>query len=72
MTLMKRVRLERGISQQVLGTRARIQAADISRIERRVLVPSVKQLSRIARVLHVDAAALLTEVDAYESAPAAR
>jgi transcriptional regulator with XRE-family HTH domain len=67
---MKRVRLERGISQQVLGTRARIQAADISRIERRVLVPSGKQLGRIARVLQVDAAALLTEVEAYESAAA--
>lgn len=72
MTLMKRLRLERGISQQVLGTRAGIQAADLSRIERRVLVPSPRQLSRIARVLKVTEAELLTEVDAYEAASPAR
>jgi transcriptional regulator with XRE-family HTH domain len=59
MTLMKRLRLERGISQQVLGVKAKIQSADISRIERRVLVPSAGQLGRIARALKVEASELL-------------
>lgn len=72
MTRMKRVRLERGISQQVLGTRARIQAADISRIERGRLLPSLEQRSRIARALKIEVDELLAEVEAYEPASGVR
>ena len=68
MTLMKRLRLERGISQQALGYRGGLPAGEISRIEQRIQVPSPRQLSRIARVLKVAEAELLME--GYDYAPA--
>ena len=72
MTLMKHLRLERGLSQQALGYRAGLQAGEISRIERRLAVPSDRQRSRIARALKIEAEEILTEVDAYEPTVAAR
>ena len=72
MTLMKHLRLERGLSQQALGYRAGLQAGEISRIERRLAVPSDRQRRRIARALKIEAEEILTEVDAYEPTVAAR
>jgi transcriptional regulator with XRE-family HTH domain len=72
MTFLKRVRLERGMSQQALGARTRIQASDLSRIERRRLVPSAGQLARLSRVLKVEEDDLLMEVEAYEPASGVR
>jgi transcriptional regulator with XRE-family HTH domain len=72
MTSMKRRRLELGWSQQALGYRAGLQAGEVSRIERRLAVPSDRQRSRIARALKIDAEEILTEVEAYEPTVAAR
>jgi ribosome-binding protein aMBF1 (putative translation factor) len=51
MLRIKAERLRRGWSQQDLGYRARVQATDISRIERGRFIPYDGQAERLARVL---------------------
>jgi transcriptional regulator with XRE-family HTH domain len=53
MLRIKAERLRRGWSQQDLGFRSRVQATDISRIERGRLIPYDSQANRIAAALEV-------------------
>ena len=51
MLRIKAERLRRGWSQQDLGFHARVQATDISRIERGRLIPYDRQAARLAEAL---------------------
>jgi ribosome-binding protein aMBF1 (putative translation factor) len=58
---MRQERLRRGWSLQTLGYRAKMQGAEISKIERRLVVPYPRQCKRLARVLGLTVAELLEE-----------
>ena len=61
MIRMKVERLRRGWSQQDLGYHARVQATDISRIERGRLIPYDSQADRLAKALGITPAQLLEQ-----------
>jgi transcriptional regulator with XRE-family HTH domain len=63
---MKRERLRRGWSLQTLGFHTGMQGAEISKIERRLVVPYPTQRQRLARHLGLAAEGLLEEVDEGE------
>jgi transcriptional regulator with XRE-family HTH domain len=56
------VRREKGLSQATLGQLARMRQSDIGLIEHGRLIPSSKQLERLAQVLGVPASSLLRTV----------
>ncbi|MFT3965718.1 MAG: helix-turn-helix transcriptional regulator [Sphingobium sp.] len=60
---IKRIRLERGLSQEELAHRAEIDRTYISALERRVYAASIDVLGRIAQGLDVEPAALLAKPD---------
>jgi len=60
---IKRIRLERGLSQEELAHRAEIDRTYISALERRVYAASIDVLARVADVLDVEPAALLARPD---------
>ena len=72
MVRLKAERLQRGWTLQDLGYKARIQASDISKIERQVLRPYPAQLARLAKVLKCPAEDLLLEVSNGTSQETAR
>lgn len=65
---IKRIRLERGLSQEELAHRAGIDRTYISALERRVYGAGIDILGRIADALDVEAAALLARPDDVSSA----
>lgn len=58
---IKRIRLERGFSQEELAHRADIDRTYISALERRVYAASIDVVGRIAKALNVEPAALLAK-----------
>lgn len=58
---IKRIRLERGFSQEELAHRADIDRTYISALERRVYAASIDVVGRIAKALKVEPAALLAK-----------
>ncbi|MCG2840664.1 helix-turn-helix transcriptional regulator [Sandaracinobacter sp. RS1-74] len=58
---LKRIRLERGLSQEELAHRADIDRTYISALERRVYAASIDVIGRIAKALNVEPAALLAK-----------
>ena len=58
---LRRIRLERGLSQEELAHRAEIDRTYISALERRVYAVSIDVLGRIAKVLDVEPATLLAK-----------
>jgi transcriptional regulator with XRE-family HTH domain len=60
---IKRIRRERGLSQEELAHRAEIDRTYISALERRVYAASIDVLGRIAKALDVGPAALLAKPD---------
>lgn len=71
MVRLKAERLKRGWNQLRLAYRAKVAIPDISRFENRRAVPYPAQLQRLARVLEIDPARLLDEVDEAPAPPAA-
>lgn len=65
---LKRIRLERGLSQEELAHRAEIDRTYISALERRVYGASIDVLGRIAKALDVEPGALLAKPDDSASA----
>jgi transcriptional regulator with XRE-family HTH domain len=63
MVRLKRERLKRGWSLQTLGFHAGIQGAEISKMERGILVPYPTQRERLARQLGVRPEELMQEAD---------
>lgn len=69
MLKIKAERLRRGWNQQTLAYRAKMQAADVSRIENGRLIPYPRQAMSLGRVLGLQPDELLEQVVA--EAPAA-
>ena len=70
MTRMKQERLRRGWSLQTLGFHAQMQGAEISKIERLLVVPYSSQRERLARVLGITVEELLEEVGEHATTSA--
>ncbi len=66
---VRRIRVLRGISSERLAAESVVDRAYVSRIERAVANPSVDVLERIAKVLRVEIAELLTVPDPNEERP---
>ncbi len=62
-TRMRALRKARGWSLDVLGTAAGIQPSRLSALERRLAVPSERELARLSEYLEWPAGELLDEVD---------
>lgn len=62
MLRLKFERLQRELTLQELGFKARIQASEISKFERKILKPYPAQLVRLARVLKCATEDLLEEM----------
>lgn len=60
---LKRLRTERGLSQEKLALEADVDRGYVGMIERRKYAASVDVLERIAAALHVDASELLAPSD---------
>lgn len=59
---LRRLRKERGLSQEELGARANIQMADISRYESASRDPRITTVARLAGALDVPIAELLHDI----------
>ena len=64
---LKRLRLERGLSQEALADATGIDRTYVSALEREIYSPSLDMIERLAATLGVSAEALLAE-DARRSA----
>jgi transcriptional regulator with XRE-family HTH domain len=64
---MKAERQRLGWSQQVLGVRARVQCAEISKIENGRLIPYAGQRKRLAKALGLTPDELLQPVESSRS-----
>jgi transcriptional regulator with XRE-family HTH domain len=67
MTRLRYERLRRQWSLQTLGFHSKVQGAEISKIERGILVPYQSQKERLAGALSITPEELLEEVDGYEA-----
>ncbi len=66
---LRRIRVERGLSQEALAVDADVDRTYVSGIERGSFNPTVDLLDRLARALTVDIVDLLTSPDVSEGAP---
>lgn len=66
---LRRIRVERGLSQEVLAVDADVDRTYVSGIERGSFNPTVDVLDRLATALNIDVVELLTQPDADEQAP---
>lgn len=64
--IVKRVREEHGLSQEVLADRADLNRSYIGEVERGTAMPSLGTVTKIARALNLPASALLARYEAYE------
>jgi transcriptional regulator with XRE-family HTH domain len=60
---VKRVRADRGLTQQAVADRGGLALSDVGRIERGERDPGIRVLFRVARGLCIQPSALLPEVD---------
>lgn len=56
---LRRLRLDRGVSQNELGRRSGLETSYLSKIENGVLLPGLRNLDRIARALDMSLAEAL-------------
>jgi transcriptional regulator with XRE-family HTH domain len=63
---LRRLREERGLSQEGLGEAANVHTTHVSKIERGRCEPGVRTVSRLAKALQVSAGALFDSVDGDE------
>ena len=66
---LRRIRVERGLSQEALAVDADVDRTYVSGIERGSFNPTVDLLDRFARALAIDVADLLSQPNADEAAP---
>ena len=67
---VRRLRVLRGISSELLAAAADVDRAYVSRIERAVANPTIDVLERIARVLRIDMAELFRVPESDQEPPA--
>ncbi len=66
--IVKRVREENGLSQEMLADRADLNRSYIGEVERGTAMPSLGTVTKIAKALNLSASALLARYEAYEQA----
>jgi transcriptional regulator with XRE-family HTH domain len=66
--IVKNIREERGISQEILADRADLNRSYVGEVERGTAMPSLSTITKLARALNLSAADLLTRYENYEKA----
>lgn len=66
---MRRLRVERGLSQEQLALDSGVDRTYVSRLERKIENPSIGIVERLAATLGVSIAALFTEPQCNETEP---
>jgi len=64
--IVKRIREERGISQEILADRADLNRSYVGEVERGTAMPSLSTVTKLARALNLSASNLLARYEAYE------
>jgi transcriptional regulator with XRE-family HTH domain len=64
--IVKRIREERGISQEILADRADLNRSYVGEVERGTAMPSLGTVTKLARALNLSASNLLARYEAYE------
>jgi len=65
--VLKEVRLEKGLTQQKLCDLANMERVVLSRIERKISVPSIPTLFKLCRVLDIKPSQIVTEVESRQN-----
>jgi len=66
--IVKNLREERGISQEILADRADLNRSYVGEVERGTAMPSLSTITKLARALNLSAADLLARYENYEKA----
>lgn len=64
--IVKRIREEHGLSQEVLADRADLNRSYIGEVERGTAMPSLGTVTKIAKALNLSPSALLARYEAFE------
>lgn len=64
--IIKNLREERGISQEILAGRADLNRSYVGEVERGTAMPSLSTITKLARALNLSAADLLARYENYE------
>lgn len=64
--IVKRIREEHGLSQEVLADRADLNRSYVGEVERGTAMPSLGTVTKIAKALNLPTSALLARYEAYE------
>lgn len=64
--IIKNLREERGISQEILADRADLNRSYVGEVERGTAMPSLSTITKLARALNLSAADLLARYERYE------
>lgn len=64
--IVKRIREERGISQEILAHRADLNRSYVGEVERGTAMPSLYTVTKLAKALNLSASNLLERYEAYE------
>ena len=64
--IIKNLREERGISQEILADRADLNRSYVGEVERGTAMPSLSTITKLARALNLSAADLLARYENYE------
>ncbi len=64
--IVKHVREEHGLSQEVLADRADLNRSYVGEVERGTAMPSLSTVTKIAKALNLSTSALLARYEAYE------
>lgn len=64
--IVKRIREEHGLSQEVLADRADLNRSYVGEVERGTAMPSLGTVTKIAKALNLSSSLLLARYEAYE------
>lgn len=64
--IVKRIREERGLSQEVLADRADLNRSYVGEVERGTAMPSLSTVTKIAKALNLSTSNLLARYEDYE------
>lgn len=66
--IVKIIREERGLSQEILADRADLNRSYVGEVERGTAMPSLNTITKIAKALNLPTSTLLARFEAYEEA----
>lgn len=64
--IVKRLREEHGLSQEVLADRAELNRSYVGEVERGTAMPSLSTVTKIAKALNLSTSDLLARYESYE------